>query len=603
LLFILDDISSYFAKDMFLRVLVANALGTFCLACYRGDLSNYSVIDLGSFHEPNGDIFLNRFEEMPLYVLVGAVGGAMGGFFCFSYELLNRESGVRLSSKTSQLLGVVVLSLVTSVLLFYVPSMKWTCKSIIATDNNLAESDTITYGRRFFCQEGQVNELATILFGSRGDAITRILANPKQFQPRTLLTVGALFYVLMVFTITSSLPSGVFTPTVLCGASLGGAAGLIFKDIIDPEITPSTFALLGVAAMLAGIQHSTVSICVILVEGTGQVKVLIPVIVTVVVARYVAGLVHKNGIYETSMGLKGYPYLDHEEKKRYDMFEVKDIMSEPAVTVAPREKAHRLVNLLRNSSHHGFPVVEKKTGKFLGLMRRKQIVALLECGVFDYNQDIVDDSSPSNGMSSPSWTPKPGVSKEPLMHWAYHIKDDRYDYLKNSKDLEEDEFDDNSYLLSIRDAVHTMQDVEWKDSNSRERITIIGDDTLPPLNSSFLHSLRESRRNGSQNSLSSGHSAPTGFARVGQDQEGKVVVTWLNPDFRNQYVNLAAVMNKGSYYVPDDFPVSKAHYLFTKLGLRWIVVLGGSSGGEVVGVLTRSSFLRSHISEQTGAEI
>jgi chloride channel 7 len=46
LLFVLDDISTYFDKSMSLRVLVANALGTFCLAIYRGDLSQYSVISL-----------------------------------------------------------------------------------------------------------------------------------------------------------------------------------------------------------------------------------------------------------------------------------------------------------------------------------------------------------------------------------------------------------------------------------------------------------------------------------------------------------------------------------------------------------------------------
>jgi H+/Cl- antiporter ClcA len=46
LLFVLDDISTFFDKSMSLRVLVANALGTFCLAIYRGDLSQYSVISL-----------------------------------------------------------------------------------------------------------------------------------------------------------------------------------------------------------------------------------------------------------------------------------------------------------------------------------------------------------------------------------------------------------------------------------------------------------------------------------------------------------------------------------------------------------------------------
>jgi hypothetical protein len=48
LLFILDDISSHFNRSMSLRVLVANAFGTFCLALYRRDLSKYSVISLVS---------------------------------------------------------------------------------------------------------------------------------------------------------------------------------------------------------------------------------------------------------------------------------------------------------------------------------------------------------------------------------------------------------------------------------------------------------------------------------------------------------------------------------------------------------------------------
>ena len=38
----------------------------------------------------------------------------------------------------------------------------------------------------------------------------------------------------------------------------------------------------------------------------------------------------------------------------------------------------------------------------------------------------------------------------------------------------------------------------------------------------------------------------------------------------------------------------------TSLGLRHIVVLGGRTGGEVVGVLTRASFLDSHIEEESG---
>ena len=65
-----------------------------------------------------------------------------------------------------------------------------------------------------------------------------------------------------------------------------------------------------------------------------------------------------------------------------------------------------------------------------------------------------------------------------------------------------------------------------------------------------------------------------------------------NIEYDDYWVDLAAVANRGTYTVSEFCPVSKAYTLFTSLGLRHIVVLGGSSGGEVVGVLTRASFLQ-----------
>ena len=47
-------------------------------------------------------------------------------------------------------------------------------------------------------------------------------------------------------------------------------------------------------------------------------------------------------------------------------------------------------------------------------------------------------------------------------------------------------------------------------------------------------------------------------------------------------------------------PVSKAFQLFTMMGLRHVVVLGGETGGEVVGVLSRENFLPAFIKQQTG---
>jgi hypothetical protein len=54
--------------------------------------------------------------------------------------------------------------------------------------------------KRFFCPHGEVNEMATIMFGSRITAIKDILIDPTSYQQRTLLVVGLTFYTLTLIT-------------------------------------------------------------------------------------------------------------------------------------------------------------------------------------------------------------------------------------------------------------------------------------------------------------------------------------------------------------------------------------------------------------------
>ena len=59
--------------------------------------------------------------------------------------------------------------------------------------------------------------------------------------------------------------------------------------------------------------------------------------------------------------------------------------------------------------------------------------------------------------------------------------------------------------------------------------------------------------------------------------------------------------NKSLNVSREFCPVSKAYKLFTSLGLRHLVVLGGGeSGGEVVGILSRANLVPEYIQERTG---
>jgi CBS domain-containing protein len=403
---------------------------------------------------------------------------------------------------------------------------------------------------------------------------------------------------------------------------------LLFQYWISSALSPSTFALLGAAALLAGIQRSSVSLCVILVEGTGQVKVLIPVIVTVVVAQYVAELVCQHGLYEICIEINRYPFLEHNEVKHYDIIQVSQVMSAPPVTLGPRERAQTIVRILRDTDHHGFPIVCPLTKKFLGLVRRDQLVALLEYNVFDEgtesnhegheNGDDNDSSSYDVAQSPEMWTPKSGVGNSRLMNLAYHINDDQYDFaefdVKGSVSADTwsrrvaqqsgDEFDTYSWLLSIRRSLASMPpiDNQMRRPNSRTSLTF-GDVSLPPLSASKgISEKLETKRDGDVHQKDKGQ-VPSEFATVATNRKGNVYIRWLNPLHMNKWVNIAAVMNRGTYTVTEFCPLSKAHFLFTALGLRHLIVLGGDSGGTVVGIVTRINLLKSSVEDRTGYTI
>ena len=83
---------------------------------------------------------------------------------------------------------------------------------------------------------------------------------------------------------------GIFMPSIMIGGCLGASVGAAFNDCVGygHHVTQSMhhcvytdmyqlqkllgpWALLGAASTLAGIQRTVISLCVIILEGTGQV--------------------------------------------------------------------------------------------------------------------------------------------------------------------------------------------------------------------------------------------------------------------------------------------------------------------------------------------
>jgi chloride channel 7 len=153
-------------------------------------------------------------------------------------------------------------------------------------------------------------------------------------------------------------------------------------------INPGKYALIGAAAQLGGTVRMTISLAVIIIETTGNIWFALPIILTLTSAKWM-GDYFNEGIYDTQIKCSGVPILAwHTPIKKINM-KAKQIMSEEVVCVRMRENVDYIVEILRTTSHNGFPVVDqvdetnRKHGRIRGIILRSQLVVVLKRSLFE----------------------------------------------------------------------------------------------------------------------------------------------------------------------------------------------------------------------------
>lgn len=100
-----------------------------------------------------------------------------------------------------------------------------------------------------------------------------------------LLLLLLLKPVAMSLTVGSGASGGVFGPTVVVGAMLGGSVGGVLQHgfpLLHPD--PAAFALVGMAAIFAACARTPISTLILVVEMTGGYGLIVPVMLTNVLA-------------------------------------------------------------------------------------------------------------------------------------------------------------------------------------------------------------------------------------------------------------------------------------------------------------------------------
>lgn len=280
----------------------------------------------------------------------------------------------------------VAISLVTSCCSFGLPWLS----PCTPCPPELPASRCPTIGRsgnfkKFSCPAGHYNALASLFLNTNDDAIRNLFSGgtDSEFGVTTLLTFFVAVYSLGLVTYGVAVPSGLFIPVILSGASLGRMLGKLLGSLTG--LDTGLFALLGAASFLGGTMRMTVSVCVILLELTNDLLLLPLIMLVLLIAKTVADCFNK-GVYDQIVRMKGLPFLEVHGDACMRSLVAGDVVSGPPITFSSVERVGSVVHTLRRTGHNGFPVLEDEpfapAPELCGLVLRSHLIVLLQGRIF-----------------------------------------------------------------------------------------------------------------------------------------------------------------------------------------------------------------------------
>ncbi|KAI1335711.1 chloride channel [Xylariaceae sp. FL0016] len=378
-LFSLEQLSYYFPDKTMWQSFVCAMTAAVTLQAFdpfrSGKLVLYQVKYSAGWH---------GFEVVP-FALLGILGGIYGGLFIKANMKVAqwKKSTTWLPGPLIQVVSVALLTALVNYPNFYMRAQSSELVAALFTDCTLVLDDQ--FG---LCKTGAAS-ISTIVL---------------------LIFAALLGFFLASITFGLQIPAGIILPSMAIGALTGRAVGLIMEiwqhahpnflafATCDPDasstahpcITPGVYAIIGAAATLAGVTRMTVSIVVIMFELTGALTYVLPIMVAVMLSKWVGDAFSRRGIYESWIHASGYPFLDSGDEgggaQRVPDIPAGQIMTRIEDLVVLTATGHTIASLRRvlaSSPHRGFPVVsDPRDAVLLGYISRQELAySLARCGL------------------------------------------------------------------------------------------------------------------------------------------------------------------------------------------------------------------------------
>eukprot|EP01033_Poteriospumella_lacustris_P000388 gene388-249_t len=330
-----------------------------------GHSDTTAMFSFGEFFSLQGEETNYSMWELSLFLFVGCFGGFVGACFntiVHQIHTFRTRYVVSIYRRLLEVMAIVVLMTATSTLLPYL----WKKCTPLPVDmegwsdqeKNLVEDLVPLY-----CDgETEYNELASLYLADSDRAIRQLFHfrevgdhNVSTFSSAALFMFFVPYLAMACVTYGTAVPAGMFVPSLLSGAALGRLVGHLLHKLDNAHGTfadSGTYALMGAASVTSGIARMTISLTVMILEATGDMQYVLPLMLTVLSARLV-GNFFTEGLYDSHIHFKRLPFLDEDDNmpvilasQELHEISVAEIMTKHVVTNTSIQRTYRMFRTL-----------------------------------------------------------------------------------------------------------------------------------------------------------------------------------------------------------------------------------------------------------------
>ena len=209
-----------------------------------------------------------------------------------------------------------------------------------------------------------------------GDHISALGKTPFDTYTGNIWVVIALLFGITIFkavamttTLAAGGAGGIFIPTMVMGSALGNVAAKVINNSgLGFSVSESNFTLIGMAGLIAGVQHAPLTAIFLIAEITGGYALFVPLMITASISYLLTKNAVDYTIYTRELAESGDLLTHNKDQAVLTLMDLDSVIETNFKNVQPEmtlgEMLHESVS---KSTRNIYPVVDAEE-KFLGII-------------------------------------------------------------------------------------------------------------------------------------------------------------------------------------------------------------------------------------------